>query len=297
MPASEMPETPTARARRAAAAQPVPEAGRRASAQTSDFAWTPRGIAAAPMVERPALDSPGGGSSDCLLKPRCAKEQTPDMEGVRGSARATDPGRGPDPPAGGESRAQGAAAEPNDVTVLLRRAQDGDRDARDRLYGVVCDELGRIARIKMARQRRGHTLETLALVNEAYLKLSGSACTLSDRAHFFATAARAMEQVLCDHAKGRKREKRAPPGERICLDVAEQLATSLDTWKIEVLDLRNALEEYSAFEPRGALIARYRIFAGLAAEEIAEVLETSSRTVEREWRLARAWLAEKLGRA
>lgn len=183
-----------------------------------------------------------------------------------------------DPPAHAQSPPSGA-------TVLLRAASGGDREAFDRLFPLVYEELRAIAGRQLRRESPGHTLAATALVHEAYLKLVvPDGAGWSDRAHFFAIASRAMRQVLVDHARRRRAHKRGGAWERTTLS-GKPLA--LDTDPEELLMLDAALE---GLEPRQREIVEMRFFGGMTEEEVAAVLGVSDRTVRREWVKARAWL-------
>jgi RNA polymerase sigma factor (TIGR02999 family) len=185
---------------------------------------------------------------------------------------------------------QGAAS--NEVTVLLRAWGDGDAQALDRLAPLVYRELHRIARSYMARERIDHTLQTTALVNEAYVRLvDARQVTWQDRAHFFAVCARAMRRILVDHARSRGYQKRGGGEVRIEFDEACAVALSADS---NLLGLDEALARLSNLDPRKASVIEMRFFGGLSVEETAEALNISQETVMRDWKLARAWLYREL---
>ena len=171
-----------------------------------------------------------------------------------------------------------------DVTQLLQAVREGDPAALDRLVPLVYDELRALARRELYREQQGHTLHATALVHEAYLKLAGSGMPASDRAHFLAIAARAMRQVLVDHARRRKAVKRG--GDMVCTTLTDS-GGQVEFRPDELIALDEALEK---LEPRQREIVEFRFFAGLEEKEIAEVLGISDRTVRREWVKARAWL-------
>jgi RNA polymerase sigma factor (TIGR02999 family) len=183
----------------------------------------------------------------------------------------------------------GPPSEPSPaVTALLRAWAQGDAAARDRLFPIIHGELRRQAARHLWRERRNHTLQPSALVNETYLRLAASpGLDWHNRAHFFAIAGRVMRQVLVDHARRRQAAKR--DGVRVTLVEAAAKAAPL-----EVLDLETALEELAALDARQAQVVEMRYFAGLDIEETAEVLGVSPRTVKREWQTARAWLRRRL---
>lgn len=174
------------------------------------------------------------------------------------------------------------------VTTLLRAWAQGDDAAGEQLFPIIQGELRRQAGRYMWRERRDHTLQPTALVNEAYLRLAGSLdLDWHSRAQFFAIAARVMRQVLVDHARRRKAAKRE--GLHVTLTDVEAPRVPL-----ELLDLENALQELLALDPRQARVVELRFFGGLDVEETASVMGLSPRTVKREWRTARAWLQHQL---
>lgn len=171
-----------------------------------------------------------------------------------------------------------------DVTQLLHLVREGDSRALDRLVPLVYEELRALAKRELYREQQGHTLHATALVHEAYLKLAGSGMPASDRAHFLAIAARAMRQVLVDHARRRKAIKRG--GDMVATTLTDGGAP-VDFRPDELIALDEALEQ---LEPRQRQVVEFRFFAGMEEKEIAEVLGVSDRTVRREWVKARAWL-------
>jgi RNA polymerase sigma-70 factor (ECF subfamily) len=185
------------------------------------------------------------------------------------------------------------AAPASEVTALLAAAQSGDEAATNQLVPVVYDELRRLARRHMARQRRGHTLQTTDLVNEAYLKLVNvKGAGWKDRLHFFAVASSAMRCVLVDHARRRAYAKRGGNPVRVSLREADQVSEQRTA---EVIAVDQALSRLATVDPRKSQIVELRYFGGLGVEEIAQLLDLSSRTIKREWRWARAWLYRELG--
>lgn len=178
------------------------------------------------------------------------------------------------------------------VTQLLRVAGRGDPRVQDALFARVYDELHRLAR-RIGGGRAGETLCTTVLVHEAYLKLVRSAQPGWDgRAHFFGAAARAMRQILVSEARRRCAQKRGDWA--VTFEEGEHAAPVQPE---ELLALDAALERLGALEPRRALVVEHRFFAGLTTEETARLLDVSTATVERDWRSARAWLAQQLGDA
>lgn len=179
-----------------------------------------------------------------------------------------------------------------DLTLVLRGLGQGDASARATLLPYVYDELRAIAAAYLRTQRASHTLSPTALVSEAYLKLFGGAdVDLSDRKHFFALAARAMRQLLVDHARARGRDKRGGGGRAVTLD---EVVVGVDRAAADWLDLDLALAELAELDGRQAQIVELRTFGGYEMADIAEALGVSKSTVEREWRSARAWLGVRL---
>lgn len=180
-----------------------------------------------------------------------------------------------------------------DITTQLRAWQAGDPSARERLFPLVYDELRLIAHRQLQRERPGHTLDTTALVHEAYLRLAGSTSQdFSDRAHFFAMAATAMRRILVDYARRYRTEKRGAAPRRVSLTdtmlVAEERADTL-------LAVDEALIELARIDSRLSRVVECRFFAGLTEEETAETLGVTSRTVRRDWTKAKGWLLRTLG--
>lgn len=173
------------------------------------------------------------------------------------------------------------------ITHLLEATSSGDDAASNRLYELTYEQLRGLAR-RIRSGNRGQTVNTTALVHEAYFKLlPGGAATATDRVHFFRIAARAMRQVLIDAARRRATRDHGA----LLIDNA---ATDSGRVSAEVLDLERALCDLEAINPRHAAIVECRFFAGLSVEETAAALGVSEPTVKRDWRVARAWLAEKL---
>lgn len=179
--------------------------------------------------------------------------------------------------------------------MLLARWRDGDEQALDELVPVVYGELRALAAHYLKGERAGHTLQPTSLVNEAFVRLLGSARVRpQDRTHFFALAARTMRRVLVDHARRRQAEKRPSPEDRLTLQTA--LAGG-GAPEIDLLDLHEALERLAGIHPRQARLVELRYFGGLSSREAALALEVSLATVERDWQVARLWLADRLGGA
>ena len=186
----------------------------------------------------------------------------------------------------------GARGAP-DITELLIAWSSGDRSALDQLAPIVYEELRRQARALMARERPGHTLQTTALVNEAYLRLVDcNRMRWQDRAHFFAVSAQMMRRVLVDHAR-RQNLKRGGGLKRVSLDEAADIGIDRASEFVAIDDALNALAE---IDPRKASVVELRFFGGLSVEETAETLKLAPITVIRDWNMARAWLYRELSR-
>ena len=181
---------------------------------------------------------------------------------------------------------------PPDITQLLVAWGDGDAAALETLIPVVYDELRRIARRHMHGEPAGHTLQTTALVNEAYLRLIGQKdVRWHDRVHFFAIAAQQMRRILVSMARARHAAKRGGTARPVSLD--ESMVVS-DEKTAELVALDDALTELSALDPRRGRVVELRYFGGLSVEETAAVLSVSPETVMRDWKRARAWLYAEL---
>jgi RNA polymerase sigma-70 factor (ECF subfamily) len=174
-----------------------------------------------------------------------------------------------------------------DVTLLLKAWGNGDPAAKEKLWPIVFGELKRLARRQMARERPDHTLQSGALVNEAYVRLVGSDPRCANRLQFFALCARIMRQILVDHARTRNRQKRPTHDQQVSLD--DVLFIS-DSKSQEILVLDDALKRLAAIHPRKSDVVEMRFFGGLSVEETAELLKVSRLTVIRDWNFARAWL-------
>ena len=214
-------------------------------------------------------------------------------------------GREPDPSLSPRPRAdaprEATPASVDRVTRLMDAAAGGDDAAAAELLPLVYDELRNLARKKMAHERPAHTLGATALVHEAYLRLVGTADPVdgdpigraySNRAHFFHAAAEAMRRILIDHARARGRVKRAGGQRRVPIDALD-LAAEGDFEEVVALD--EAVTRLEAEEPEVAKVVRLRFYAGLSIAEAAAVLGVTSRTVNRDWAYARAYLLDALG--
>ena len=184
----------------------------------------------------------------------------------------------------------------NQVTDLLARWRGGERQALDSLMPLVYEELRRLARHYVAREQPGHTLQTTALVHEAYLRLVGqNPPEWKDRAHFFGVAARLMRQILVDHARASQAEKRGCGCSKVTLvgDVSGPDGVP----EVDILALDEALHNLAELHPQQAQIVELRFFSGLSIEDASEVLRISPATVKRHWTAARAWLYREIREA
>jgi RNA polymerase sigma factor (TIGR02999 family) len=174
-----------------------------------------------------------------------------------------------------------------EITQLLAHWTEGHPQALERLVPLVYPELRRMARRQMARENPNHTLQTSALINEAYLKLLDRQETdWQNRAHFFAVAAQVMRHILIDHARRHLYDKRGGGAQHVPLEEAEIIKAE----RGELIALDEALRGLAQLDPRRSQIVELKFFGGLSAEEIGEVLSISPATVQREWRAAKAWL-------
>lgn len=181
--------------------------------------------------------------------------------------------------------------EGESITMQLRRAREGDSVALDRLLPFIYDELKRIARGLMLQERGNHTLQTTALVHEAYLRMitqnSAESC---DRLYFFSLAATMMRRVLVNHARDHAAQKRGDGAELLSLSAAQDVAAT----NFDVIRMHDALDALAALDERQARVVELKFFAGLELAEIAELLEISLATVKRDWSMARLWLSREL---
>jgi len=190
------------------------------------------------------------------------------------------------------------AAPPASVTELLAAARDGDRQAFDRIFALVYDELRRVASRQAMRFGAGPSLATTALVHEAYLKLGGDdVLHANDRVHFFAIAARAMRQILIDHARHGGRRKRGGGVPAVSLDALGDGAgaPAAPAEADELLALDRALDRLGAVDPELERLVEWRFFAGLTIEEIGGMTGTAERTLKRRWAVARGFLLREMG--
>jgi RNA polymerase sigma-70 factor (ECF subfamily) len=185
-------------------------------------------------------------------------------------------------------------ASPEDVTGLLRAWSEGDQAALEKLMPVVYAELHHLAKRYMGREQVGHTLQTSALVNEAYLRLiDAHDVHWQNRTHFFAVSAQIMRRILVDFARARQNLKRGGGAGRVTLDDALVVTPESGT---DLLALDEALGRLAALNQRQARVVELRYFGGLSEKEVAQVLGVAPRTVRNDWSLARAWLYKELSR-
>lgn len=182
------------------------------------------------------------------------------------------------------------SSPPEDVSQLLLDWKRGDARAMDRLMPILYEELKRLARHHLRGEASGHTLQTTAVVHEAYLRLVGADVAWEGRRHFFAVAAQVMRRVLVDHARARNTLKRGEGVDAVSLDLVDAAMEP----NVDVLALDRALDELSAFDPERAQLVEMRYFGGLSIEETAALMERSTTSVKRDWTLARAWLYRRI---
>jgi RNA polymerase sigma-70 factor, ECF subfamily len=178
-------------------------------------------------------------------------------------------------------------ADGGDITLLLRAMKNGDEHAAEELLPLVYNELHRLAKAYMRRERSDHTLQPTALINEAYLRLARENIDWQSRQHFIGFAANVMRHLLVDHARAHNAEMRAGDLKRV--DLEEGFMLSRERSK-EVIALHDALGTLEGVDPRQAKVVELRYFGGFSVEEIGEILEISPRSVKRHWALARIWL-------
>jgi len=186
-------------------------------------------------------------------------------------------------------------SRPHKVTELLLSWGQGDPAALDRLVPLLYDDLRRVARGHLRRERPGHSLQATALVHEVFLRLVDvDRMTLKSRTHFFALSARLMRQILVDHARRQRASKRGAGATVISLTEAAGAAAPTSTSIVDVLALDEALDALSSFDVRQCRVVELRFFAGLNIPETADALGVSTPTVERDWAMAKAWLHQRL---
>jgi RNA polymerase sigma factor (TIGR02999 family) len=183
---------------------------------------------------------------------------------------------------------------PEQISRLLEDWRQGNQQARDALIPLVYDELRRLARRYLRRERPDHTFQSAALVHEAYLRMAQQdAIPLNNRAHFFAVAAQLMRHILVDHARNRRAAKRGGGDAKLTLDTGIALPSKPD---VDLVVLDDALTRLAELDPRQSRIIEMRFFGGLSLEETAAVLDISLATVKREWASARAWMRRELSK-
>jgi len=182
---------------------------------------------------------------------------------------------------------------PEGITQLLTKWSKGDQSALDELMPLVYEELRRLASAYLRRERAGHTLQPTALVNEAYLKLvDQKSARWQNRAQFYGIAAQLMRRILVDHARVKHAEKRGGADQqRLSITSAQGISTKPN---LDVLALNEALDELATLDPQQSRIVELKFFGGLSIEETAEIMGLGHATVERDWKMARAWLRRKL---
>lgn len=186
----------------------------------------------------------------------------------------------------------GGMVTPGEITRLLADWNQGNQAALDRLLPLVYDELHRLAGSYMRQERTDHTLQTTALVNEAYLRLVGQQSPRWEtRVHFFAAAAQVMRHILIDYARSRGRAKRGSGVREVSLEDAAVLSEERTE---ELLAINDALISLAALDPRKGRVFELRYFAGMSVDETAEALRVSPATVARDWRMAKAWLSREI---
>jgi RNA polymerase sigma factor (TIGR02999 family) len=187
------------------------------------------------------------------------------------------------------------AASSNQVTELLLRWSQGDSEAREQLVPLVYDELRRVARRCLAGQRSNHTLQSTALVHEAYLRLVGhTSVRWENRVHFFAVAAQLMRRILVDQVRRKRAKKRG--GDSVTLLLTDDVALPQQR-ETDLLALDQALENLAALDARQCRLVELRFFAGLSIDETSQVMQISPATVKREWATARLWLLREMRQA
>lgn len=181
---------------------------------------------------------------------------------------------------------------PHEISQLLGEWSNGNQAALDRLYPLVYDELRRMAHRYMSRERKGHTLQTTALINEAYLRLvEQKNVHWANRAHFFGISAQIMRRILIDHARRYEYSKRGGGAQKVSLDEVAVVAKERGK---ELLAVDEALDRLEKIDQRRSRVVELRFFGGLSNDEIAAILKISANTVTRDWNLARAWLYREL---
>ncbi len=181
--------------------------------------------------------------------------------------------------------------ESGTVTQLLAQWTDGDARALDALFPLVYDELRRLARSYLQRERSGHTLQSTALVHEAYLRLVNQNASWQNRAHFFGIAAQMMRRILIDHARARNAARR---GDGVCKVTLDEDVAGVGQRDIDIIALDEALTRLAQLDAQQSRIVELRFFAGLSIEDTSEVMKISPATIKRDWAMARAWLYREM---
>ncbi len=188
-----------------------------------------------------------------------------------------------------------ANEQSHEVTQILQEWRDGDKNAAERLFPLVYNELKRQARSFLKRERSDHTLQPTALVHEAYLRMvDQTSLAVENRLHFYAVAARVMRQILVDHARQHKAEKRGGAAQRFTLEDIDVLPAQSAT---DLLELDEALQKLETLDNRKCQVVDMRFFGGLNEDEIAEVLGVNEKTVRRDWQFAKLWLFRELSQS
>ena len=184
------------------------------------------------------------------------------------------------------------------LTVLLQRVAEGDQHAENELMPLVYEQLRAMARLRMANEKAGHTLQATALVHEAYARMLGPGeVAFENRRHFFFAAAEAMRRILIDHARAKKAEKRGGADRhQVSLDISEIADLAEEGKSFEIIALDEALLRMEVQRPRVAKVVILRFYGGMSVDETAEMLGVSARTVDLDWAFARAWLYRELSR-
>ncbi len=180
-----------------------------------------------------------------------------------------------------------------EITTWLNRLQEGQQLALDQVVRLMYDDLRRLAHSRLSSERADHTLDATALVNEVYLKLiPQQQITAENRLHFFGIASKTMHRILVDYARKRKRKKRGGGATHLPLD--EEITFFSESETDELLALESALKRLEEINPRGAQVVECRFFGGMAVDEVAALLQVSSKTIQRDWLAARAWLRKEV---
>ena len=183
--------------------------------------------------------------------------------------------------------------ESRQITQMLKDWGDGKEEALNRLMPLVYEELRRQASLFLSKERSGHTLQTTALIHEAYIKLIDQThVNWQNRSHFFAIASQAMRRILVDHARTRHREKRGGAAENLPIEHALHIGTPQKS--VDLMALDEALERLAKFDPRQVKIVELRYFSGLSIDETAEIIGVSNATVRNDWNMAKAWLKQEI---